>query len=212
MKNKIMLILAIVILIGTIIIAVAGFNVDLNYREYNLISINIDKEFSVNDVKNIANEVFGKSKVEVQKAGVFYDIAAIKVSETNITEEQKELLNTKINEKYGIENKTSDMQINFIPRFRLLDIVKPYIIPLIISSVLILVYMVVRFKKIGTAKVLYQSIVLTGLAELLYFSILAITRYPINKLTMPVAIILYIIIITVLTGMFEKQLKIDSEK
>lgn len=212
MKNKIMLGLAIVILIGAIIIVAAGFNVDLNYREYNLISVNIGKEFSVNDVKNIANEVFGKSKVEVQKAGIFNDDAVIKVSETNISEEQKESLNTKINEKYGIENEAGDMQINFIPRFRLLDIAKPYIIPLIAATVLILAYMVIRFRKIGAAKVLYQSIVLTGLAELLYFSILAITRYPLNGLTMPVAVILYIVIITVLTGMFEKQLKIDSEK
>nr|MCR5146818.1 hypothetical protein [Clostridia bacterium] len=186
MKNKIMLGLAVVILIGVIIIVAAGFNVDLNYKEYNLISVNIGKEFSVNDVKNIANEVFGKSKVEVQKAGVFGDNAAIKVSVMDITEEQKEQLNTKINEKYGTENKTSDMQINFVPRFRLLDIAKPYVIPLIAATVLILVYMVVRFRKIGAAKVLYQSIVLTVLAELLYFSILAITRYPINGLTMPV--------------------------
>ena len=210
MKNKIMLGLAVVILIGVIIMVAVGFNVDLNYREYNLISVNIGKEFSVNDVKNIANEVFGKSKVEVQKAGIFVDNAAIKVSETNITEEQKELLNAKINEKYGIENKTSDMQINFVPRFRLLDIAKPYIIPLIAATALILVYMAVRFRKIGIAKVLYQSIVLTALAEFLYFSILAITRYPINGLTMPVAIILYITIITVLTGMFEKQLKTEN--
>ena len=71
--------------------------------------------------------------------------------------------------------------------------------------------MAIRFRKIGVSKVLYQAIVLTGLAELLYFSIIAITRYPLNRLVMPVAVVIYIIILTVLTGMFEKQLKIDEK-
>ena len=164
----------------------------------------------INDIKNITNEVFGKSKVEIQKAGDFNDNVVIKVSE-DVTNEQKESLNTKINEKYGVENTVDSIDVNYIPRFRLLDVVKPYVIPLLISTVIILVYMAIRFRKIGVSKVLYQAIVLTGLAELLYFSIIAITRYPLNRLVMPVAVVIYIIILTVLTGMFEKQLKIDEK-
>ena len=41
MKNKILLGLAIVILIGTIIIATVGFNVDSSYKGYNLINVKI---------------------------------------------------------------------------------------------------------------------------------------------------------------------------
>lgn len=210
MKNKILLGLAIVILIGAIIIATAGFNVDLSYKGYNLIDVSIGQDFNVSDIKAITNEVFGKSKVEIQKAGDFKDNVVIKVS-GDVTNEQKELLNAKINEKYGIENPIDSMNVNYIPRFRLLDVVKPYVMPLVISTVIILVYMAIRFRKIGVSKVLYQSIVLTGLAELLYFSIIAITRYPFNRLVMPVAVVIYIIILTVLTGMFEKQIKIDEK-
>ena len=205
MKNKILLGLAIVILIGTIIIATVGFNVDSSYKGYNLINVKIGQSFNISDIKNITNEVFGKSKVEIQKAGDFNDNVVIKVSE-DVTNEQKESLNTKINEKYGVENTVDSIDVNYIPRFRLLDVVKPYVIPLLISTVIILVYMAIRFRKI-----LYQAIVLTGLAELLYFSIIAITRYPLNRLVMPVAVVIYIIILTVLTGMFEKQLKIDEK-
>lgn len=210
MKNKILLGLAIVILIGAIIIATAGFNVDLSYKGYNLIDVSIGQDFNVSDIKAITNEVFGKSKVEIQKAGDFKDNVVIKVS-GDVTNEQKELLNAKINEKYGIENPIDSMNVNYIPRFRLLDVVKPYVMPLVISTVIILVYMAIRFRKIGVSKVLYQSIVLTGLAELLYFSIIAITRYPFNRLVMSVAVVIYIIILTVLTGMFEKQIKIDEK-
>ena len=88
MKNKILLGLAIVILIGAIIIATAGFNVDLSYKGYNLIDVSIGQDFNVSDIKAITNEVFGKSKVEIQKAGDFKDNVVIKVS-GDVTNEQK---------------------------------------------------------------------------------------------------------------------------
>lgn len=209
MKNKILIGLAIVILVGAILVAAVGFNVDASYKGYTLIDINIGQEFNINDIKAITDEVFGKSKVEIQKAGEFNDNVAIKVSE--VTDEQKELLNNKINEKYGTENTINDMKANYIPRFRLIDVVKPYIVPLIASTILILVYMAIRFRKLGVGKVLTQAIALPVIAELLYFALIAITRYPVNRLLMPVAVVIYITILTVLTGMFEKQLKTEEK-
>lgn len=209
MKNKILIGLAIVILVGAILVAAVGFNVDASYKGYTLIDINIGQEFNINDIKAITDEVFGKSKVEIQKAGEFNDNVAIKVSE--VTDEQKELLNNKINEKYGTENTLKDMKANYIPRFRLIDVVKPYIVPLITATLLILVYMAIRFRKLGVGKVLTQAIALPVIAELLYFALIAITRYPVNRLLMPVAVVIYITILTVLTGMFEKQLKTEEK-
>jgi preprotein translocase subunit SecF len=209
MKNKILIGLAIVILVGAILVAAVGFNVDASYKGYTLIDINIGQEFNINDIKAITDEVFGKSKVEIQKAGEFNDNVAIKVSE--VTDEQKELLNNKINEKYGTENTLKDMKVNYIPRFRLIDVVKPYIVPLITATLLILVYMAIRFRKLGVGKVLTQAIALPVIAELLYFALIAITRYPVNRLLMPVAVVIYITILTVLTGMFEKQLKTEEK-
>ena len=109
--------------------------------------------------------------------------------------EQKEQLITKINEKYGTEKKVSDMNATYIPRFKLIDVVKPYIIPVIATTVLILIYMAIRFRKLGTVKVLSHAITLTAIAELLYFALIAITRYPVNRLLMPVAIVIYITIL-----------------
>lgn len=210
MKNKILIGLAIVIIVGIIITVAVGFNVDMCYRDYNLVDIKIGKDFNVNDVKNITNEVFQKENVEIQKAGVYSDNVVIKVS--NITDEQKNLINTKINEKFGINNSVDDIKVNYIPSYRLRDIVKPYIIPLIITTVLILVYIAIRFRKIGIVKVISQSIILTVIAEILYASIIVITRYPVNRLVMPVGVVIYITIITVLTGMFEKQKSLLENK
>lgn len=203
MKNKILIGLAIVILVGIIITVAVGFNVDMCYRDYNLVDIKIGQDFNINDIKTITNEVFQKQNVEIQKAGVYSDNVVIKVN--NITDEQKNLINTKINEKFGINNSVDDIKVNYIPSYKLRDIIKPYIIPLIITTVLILAYMAIRFRKIEIAKVISQAVILTIIAELLYASIIVITRYPVNRLVMPVGVVIYITIITVLTGMFEKQ-------
>lgn len=203
MKNKVLAVLAIIIIIGMIVIAAIGFNVDRNYKRYSLVEISIGKEFNINDIKTITDEVFQNSKVEIQKAGDFKDIVIIKTNEIN--DEQKETLNTKINEKYGTENTIENVKVNEISNFKLRDLVKPYIIPVIISTILILVYMAIRFKKLGIGKVILQDVLMIIIAELLYFAIIAITRYPVNSLVMPVSLIIYVAIITTLTGIFEKQ-------
>ncbi len=210
MKNKIFAILAIVVVIGIIIVCTLGFNVDFDYKGYHLIDINIGKDFNIKDIKSITNEVFNNTNVEIQKAGVFSDNVTIKVNEA--TEEQKQLLNTKINEKYGLENTYEDINDNYIPRYRLRDIIKPYAIPLSISTVIILIYMAIKFRKLGASKVIYQAVSYTIMGELLYGSIIAITRCPINRLVMSVAIIIYISIMTALTGIYEKQMNKRKNK
>lgn len=210
MKNKIFVGLAIIILIGIVIVSVLGFKVDICYKAYNIIDITIGKDFNIEDVKNITNEVFGKNKAEVQKSGLYNDNVVIKVDE--FTDEQKTTLNTKINEKYQIENKIEDMEINYIPQYRLLDVIKPYLIPLVISTVIIFVYMIFRFKKVGIAKVLSNTILYLVMAELVYFAVIAITRLPINRTTMPIALVIYITILTFLNYKFDKNNNLESKE
>ncbi len=209
MKNKIFVVLFLIILIGLLIGIILGFNVDFDYRNHNLVSINIGQEFNIDDIKSITNDVFPNQKLQIQRAGAYSDNLVIKVNEIN--DEQKNTLNTKINEKFGIDNKVEDIEVNYISNYRLRDIVTPYIIPIIISTVLILIYMGIRFRQIGIAKVISQIIGLSIIAEMLYLAILAITRYPINRLVMPVGIVIYMIILAVLTSSFEKQLSIEKE-
>ena len=109
MKNKILAGVAVIILIGIIIIAAVGFNLDTNYKEYKLIEIKIGKEFNISDIESITNEVFSKKKVEIQKVGDFEETVVIKLADSDISDEQKNTLNTKINEKLGIENSVDDI-------------------------------------------------------------------------------------------------------
>ncbi|MBE5805842.1 MAG: hypothetical protein E7313_03915 [Clostridiales bacterium] len=210
MKNKIFVGLAIIILIGIVIVSVFGFKVDICYKAYNIIDITIGKDFNIEDVRNITNEVFGKNKAEVQKSGLYNDNVVIKVDE--FTDEQKTTLNTKINEKYQIENKIEDMEINYIPQYRLLDVIKPYLIPLVISTVIIFVYMIFRFKKVGITKVLSNTVLYLVMAELVYFAVIAITRLPINRVTMPIALVIYIAILAILNYKFDKNNSLESKE
>ncbi len=210
MKNKFLAVVAAIILIGIIVMAAVGFNLDANYKEYKLIEVKIGKEFKVGDIESITNEVFSGKKVQIQKVGDFADSVAIKLIDSDVSDEQKNTLNTKINEKFGIENTVDSINVNTIPKIKVFDLIKPYLVPLAIITFIVLIYMVVRFRKIGVAKVAAQTIGMTAMAELLFFAIIAITRHPINSLVMPVALIIYVTILTMLTGMYEKQRSIEE--
>lgn len=210
MKNKILAGVAVIILIGIIVIAAVGFNLDTNYKEYKLIEIKIGKEFNISDIESITNEVFSKKKVEIQKVGDFEETVVIKLADSDISDEQKNTLNAKINEKFGIENSVDDIIVNVVPKIKVFDLIKPYIVPIAIITVVVLIYMAIRFRKIGAVKVVVQTVGMTVMAELLYFAIIAITRHQINELVMPVALVIYVTILALLTGMFEKQKGIEE--
>ena len=89
--------------------------------------------------------------------------------------------------------------------------IKPYIIPVLIITVLILIYMIIRFRKLGVVKVLCQTVILTLMAELLFFSLIAITRFQVNSILMPVALIIYLAMFTALTCIFEKQISAENK-
>lgn len=209
MKNKILAILGVVILVGIIIVTIFGFNVDWSYKNYNLVTIKIGQEFNNDDIKAITKEVFAKKHVEIQVNGTYNDELVLKVSE--ISEEQKEQLKNKINEKYGKELTTEDIQVDYVPSFRLRDLVKPYLPMIAISFAVVLIYMLVRYKQIGLVKVLANVVCLPILAEALFATLISITRFPVNRLIVPVGMVIYLAIITFLASCYEKQLQVEDK-
>ena len=210
MKNKVLAGVAVIILIGIVIIAAFGFNFDVNYKEHKLIEVKIGKEFKVSDIEAITKDVFPGKKVQILTVGDFSDSLALRVADSDVTDEQKNNLNTKINEKYGIDNKVEDIKVNSVPKFKAIDLVKPYLIPFIIVTAVVILYMAIRYRKLGASKVALQAAGMTVMAELLYFAIIAITRHPIDGLVMPISLVIYVTILTLLTSMFEKQIKAEE--
>jgi preprotein translocase subunit SecF len=209
MKNKIFAVTAVLVVIGIIIVAVAGFNVDFCYKHHNLIYIELGQDFNSNDIKAITNEVFPKQKVEIQSSGAYKDNLVINVE--SVSKEQKETLVNKLNEKYGTEKTTDDLTVKAIPSFKLRDLAKPYLIYMAIAAVAGLVYMLIRYKKVGIKKIISQYVVLTVLAEALFVSVIAITRFPVNRLVMPGAITIFFVIVSFLAYSYENQLKTEKE-
>lgn len=191
-KKKIFyIVIAIIIALGILITCVLGFNVNIVYSEHKQVDIYIGKEFESKDIENIAKEVLGKQEIFVEKVELYEDMVSINAKE--ITNEQLEQLNQKINEKYESENSIDSLKIITVPKVKLLDKITPYIMPSVIAIGVIIIYAIIRYRKLGILKVLLKMFKINIIAQGLYFSILSITRLPINRLTIPVALVLAII-------------------
>lgn len=211
MKKIIYGILVCMIIVGTIITFTIGLNVDMVYRKNIEIDIYIGKEVQLEEIKQIAKEVFQNEKIIVQKIELFDDMVSITLKDRNEDEikEQLELLNTKINEKYEIDNKVDeDITIVHNPKVKLSNILKPYILPVAVSMIIILTYVAIRYRKIGIIKTLLDYVGNIVLIEGAYYGLLAITRFPINRLVIPIGMVIYIITVTILS--LKNEIKLEN--
>lgn len=206
MKNKkiIYIVLACIIVIGAVVTGVKGLNFGLKYEPHSEIEVNINNEFEIEDIKQIVKEVIGNKEVIVQKVELYEKIASITVKE--ISDEQVQELNDKINEKYSLENEVDNgLSVTQVSNLRGRDLVKQFIFPIALSLIIILVYAAIRFRKINIFEILGKIFGLNIFAQLLFISILAITRLPVNILTVPTAVAIYTIVTFTIFAEFEKE-------
>lgn len=189
MKKIYFIVLAIIIIVGIAITATVGLNVDLIYKPHEQINIYIGKETNIKEIEDISKEVFGKQRVRIVKIELFNDAFALNTEA--VSDEQIENLRQKVGEKFEIEDTYSAIVKSSIPKLRLRDLAKPYVKPIIISTIIILAFMAVRFKKLGSLKVILQMCIMLILAGLLLLSIIAITRCPINQYVVPGVLTVY---------------------
>jgi len=208
MKQKstkiIIALIAIILIAGTIMICTKGLVFGLNYEDSKKVEINLGKQFEEKDIKEITNDVFGKQSVLIQAIEVYKD--AVSITTTEITDDQKANLITKLNEKYGTDISTDDISIEANAHIRGRDIVKPYIVYFAIATVIVLVYLSIRYYKLNSLKVLAKSIGIMLLTQLILLAIIAIARIPIGVLTMPVVLLIYVLSTYVCTTKFDKDL------
>lgn len=210
-KQKIaMIILAIIIIAGLAIIFTLGFNFDLRMQETKKIELYLENNFEIADIKNITNEVFPNQEVMIQKVEVYED--SVRITAKEITEEQKQSLIDKINEKYGTELTADSTEIVTIPHTRGRDLLKPYVMTFSIATIIILAYMMIRYRKLGVIKTLLKVVFIFVMAQATLFSVIAITRILIGRLTMPMVIIVYLFTLLGIATKLEKQLASKKEE
>ena len=134
-QKMIFIILAVIIIAGIAVISTIGFNLELKMQETKKIELYIQKDFEISDIKNIVKEVIPDESIMIQKVEVFED--SVSITAKDITDEQKQSIIDKVNEKYGTELKADSTEIINIPNMKIRDLVKPYVTSFAISTVLI---------------------------------------------------------------------------
>ena len=204
------IVIILIILAGIIMVAVKGFNFDLKYKNAQSVELYLQKEFNDDDIKSITNEVFGKQKVMIQKVEVYEN--SVLITTSSISDEQKNDLITKINEKYETELKAEDINVNEAAHTQGRDIIKPYVEPFLIAIIATLIYMGVRYYKLSIIKVELKTIFSLALAQIILFSVIAITRIPVGRITIPMVIVIYLLTLYGITTNLEKSLAEKKEK
>ena len=192
-KKKSLIILAImiaIIIVGAIIAFTKGFQFDLLYQGGKRIEVDLTQNFEEKDIENIAKEVLGNES-KVQTVEIYKQSASIFAKD--MTEEQRDTIITKINEKYGLALESSASDIIEVPHTRLIDIISPCIFPLIDATIIILIYIGIRYIKKTSVEILLETILVIAMAQAVLFSIMAITRIPIGELTIPMILTVYVL-------------------
>ena len=202
-KNVIILAIAMIIVIAGIIVAsTIGFNKQLRYQDSQKIDIYVASEVDVDKIKSIANEVLGRQNM-VQTIEIYQDMVTIRAK--SISDEQKDSIVNKIKENYEFEQTAEKTEIKDIPATRIRDMFKKYVLPFVLSFVIILVYMVVRYHKKGILNVLLQTIAIPAFCEILLISLIVITRIPVGVYTPTLVLVVYLASITYTVIKVEKQ-------
>lgn len=200
MKKIIYAILICIIIAGIVVIATVGLNADIIYSKNVELDVSISTGFERDEIESIVNEVFPGEKAIIQEIEFFGDMVSITVADRNEDELNSKIeeLNTKINEKYGIENEVDDILVTHNAKVKLSSLLMPYLLTIGISIVIILIYAGIRYKKLGVMKTLISYIISIVGIEMLYLSIIAITRIPVNRTIIPIGLILLVLVVTVL--------------
>ena len=201
-KNIFLVVLVVIILVGIIMFCIKGLNYNLFYGKNTTISITTEQAIDKSELQQIVEETIG-GKVSVRNLNDSSNSLLITIK--GISDEQKTNLLTKVNEKYSLELKEEDLEITNNASIKLIDIIKPYITPSVISIVLILAYFIIRYRKYGIGKIILETLGSILISELSLFSIYAIVRIPVNSITMPISVILFVIVIIALMEMYRKE-------
>ncbi len=197
------IIIAIIIIIaGGIVCLVKGFNIELFYQNKQSMVISNNTGLDRTKIKEIVKSVLSDRKVEVKEVERFGN--SLEIISTSISEDEKKDIVQKINDEIENDINLNYVEIKNIPATRIRDILKPYIVPGIISFVIVITYFIIIYHKIGVAQILLKSILIPIIAELTYYAIIAITRIPFGRITNAIALGIYIVTIGILTVGFQK--------
>ena len=204
-KKIITLGMILLILAGIIIVALKGVNVSLMFGKHEAIEIKLDTDVDINVIDEICKNVFLDKKIVVKELEVFGNSVQINVE--SITDEEKNNLIEKINEKFGTSKTVDDLKIYSVSNKRIRDVLKIYVKPMIISFAIIFAYMLIRFRKINAVNIIIDFIKKVILTEAIILSGIAIVRLPVSDLVINLLMVIAVIELICTISKNEKKLE-----
>lgn len=194
MENKkiIKILTVLIIIIGIIMLVITRFNKSIIYKSGTKIEISIEKGYNKADIEQLVKESFPNRDFIVQDIEKLNQVASIKIQ--SYTEEELNTFKTKISEKYEIEKDKLVIYEIKVPATRIRTIIKPYVLPVSLVTILTLAYIGIRNIKNGEAikKVVQLLTILVEVAGI-FFSIMVIAKLQFNEYTMPTSLMIYLV-------------------
>lgn len=191
-KRIILIILILIIISGIITVGVAGFEKSSDYTSGTRLEVYIPKGYDKQEVINLAKESFANKEISFYEIEKLNQVAGIKVKE--YTKEELDNFKTKISDKYEMDKEELELYEVLVPTTRISSIVMPYVIPVLLVTVLSLVYIGIRnFKSNEKLKISLKVLATIAIVLGLYFSVIALLRLPFGIYTMPLALAIYVI-------------------
>lgn len=194
-KEKVFLIASLLIILsGIIVLGLIGFEKSATYQAGTRIEVYLPKGYNEQEIVDIAKESFAEKEISFTKIEKLNQVAGMKVKD--YTEEELEQFKTKVAEKYNIEKDALELQEVLIPTTKVTTFVTPYIFPVLLVTVLALIYLLFRnLKSKNKWKILIKEILYLAIGLGVYFSLMLIFRIPFGSYTMPIALAIYMIIL-----------------
>ncbi len=205
-KSVLYVVIGLIIIIGIALGMLKGLNYSLEYQANEKVELYIGKVVDRKDIEEISNNVFGKNENKVQIVEIFNDMVAVTVKDSN--DEQIENFVNAINEKYGVEYTKDDVEVIKESQMSIFDIIKPYIVPIIIALAIAVIYIAIRYHKLGFWKTLLSAVLWIIVIEALLYSIYAITRLSVNATTIPIALMAFVFTVLGISINNENKLKL----
>lgn len=220
--------LVLLIIAGLIVVILKGFNVSLSLRAHDTLKFVFDQKFEMNDIKQVCKDVFGEKEYQVKTVEVFSD--AVYIISPTITDEEKNNLLEKLDGLYKTDEENNevaetenaeetstvanleegkDYSFYTDAKVRLRDVLKPYVKPILIASIIIVIYAGIKYRKLNNGKVyltLFNFIIEMLEIALALISITVICRIPVQTGMLPIMIFLLLICITAKFAKYEKEL------
>ena len=183
-KNIIFAISLIIVICGIIFGIVTGYKFDIDFKGGTRIQVDLNEEYKNNDVSNIVEEVSGLVP-EIQTSSIGNN--SVSITTETISEEMSDNIVSALQERYTNmgEATVKNVQASYGQ-----DLLNSAIIAVVVSVILILVYVAIRFKTLGYTAAI--SAILALLFDVLFlFAVYGVFKFPINGTF--VAVILTII-------------------